>query len=60
MTIGFLLVAVATLRAWILSGIGAWLLVVGTAVGAISTLGVAALLAPLGAVLGGLGFAWLG
>lgn len=59
MTIGFLLVAVATLRAGILSGIGAWLLVVGTVAGAISTLWFAALLRP-GAILAGIGFAWLG
>jgi hypothetical protein len=59
--IGFLVLAIATLRAGILSRVGAWVMLVGALLGALNTLGILALPGPLrGPALGGTGFAWLG
>lgn len=59
--IGFLGLAVATLRAKVLSRLGAWIMLVGALLGALNTLGILALPGPLrGPALGGAGFAWLG
>ncbi|MGH2427585.1 MAG: hypothetical protein ACRDGV_01685 [Candidatus Limnocylindria bacterium] len=59
--IGFLVLAIATLRAQVLSRAGAWIMLVGALLGALNTLGILALPGPLrGPALGGTGFAWLG
>jgi hypothetical protein len=59
--IGFLVLAIATLRARVLSRVGAWIMLVGALLGALNTLGILALPGPLrGPALGGTGFAWLG
>jgi hypothetical protein len=59
--IGFLLLAIATLRARVLSRTGAWIMLVGALLGALNTLGGLGLPGPFrGPALGGTGFAWLG
>jgi hypothetical protein len=59
--IGFLLLAIATLRARVLSRPAAWVMLAGALLGALNTLGILALPGPLrGPALGGSGFAWLG
>ena len=59
--IGFLTLAIATLRARVLSQAGAWVMLAGALLGALNTLGILALPGPLrGPALGGTGFAWLG
>jgi hypothetical protein len=59
--IGFLLLAIATLRARQLSRPAAWVMLAGALLGALNTLGILALPGPLrGPALGGTGFAWLG
>jgi hypothetical protein len=59
--IGFLLLAIATLRARVLSRPAAWVMLAGALLGALNTLGILALPGPLrGPALGGTGFAWLG
>lgn len=59
--IGFLALAIATLRARVLSRTGAWIMLAGALLGALNTLGILGLPGPLrGPALGGTGFGWLG